>query len=60
MQLVDKSMPRMDKENHMAEVRKKIRWATGKRKCGARVWKTRWITIKTSGPGKGPSEKPKA
>jgi hypothetical protein len=28
-------------------VRKKIKWSTGKRKCGARVWKSKWITVHT-------------
>jgi hypothetical protein len=32
---------------HMAEVRRKIRWPTGKRKGKSRVWKTRWVIIQT-------------
>jgi hypothetical protein len=31
----------------MAEVRRKVRWATGKRKGKSRVWKTKWVIVKT-------------
>ena len=48
-------------------IRKKIKWATGRRKCGKRVWKSRWITVvkgpsdtkKQKGGGAGANEKPK-
>lgn len=37
----------------MAEVRRKIRWPSGKRKGKTRVWKTKWVTVRSrSGPGK--------
>jgi hypothetical protein len=29
----------------MAENRKKIKWATRKRKGGMRVWKSKWVTL---------------
>jgi hypothetical protein len=29
----------------MAEIRKKVRWSTGKRKGKSRVWKTKWVTV---------------
>lgn len=49
-------------------VRKKVRWKTGKRKCGSRVWKWGWVTVKqaSSKPAAKPAapaaaaEKPKA
>ena len=35
-------------------VRKKIRWATKRRKGKSRQWKTRWITVTRRGkPAKG-------
>lgn len=33
-------------------VRKKIKWPTGKRKCGARVWKSKWVVVHTAPKGK--------
>lgn len=44
----------------MAEViRKKVRWKTGKRKCGSRKWKWGWVTIKAGSVKKAgkPGEK---
>ncbi len=43
-------------------IRKKIKWATKRRKCGARVWKTKWITVAQQTPKaprveKGPEKK---
>ena len=26
-------------------IRKKVKWATKRRKCGSRVWKTKWILV---------------
>lgn len=33
-------------------VRKKIKWPTGRRKGGSRVWKTRWVTVHVPPKGK--------
>jgi hypothetical protein len=43
-------------------IRKKIKWATKRRKCGARVWKTKWIMVAQQTPKaprveKGPEKK---
>lgn len=29
----------------MAEVRKKIKWPTKRRKGGSRQWKSKWVTV---------------
>ena len=39
-------------------IRKKIKWATKRRKCGARVWKSKWITVPQQTPKVAKSEKP--
>jgi len=42
-------------------IRKKIKWATKRRKCGMRVWKTKWMVVpaKTGSPtGAPPPPKP--
>ncbi|HMN42698.1 MAG TPA: hypothetical protein PKE29_17795 [Phycisphaerales bacterium] len=40
-------------------IRKKIKWPTKRRKCGSRVWKTRWIMVaQHSGTPNKPAEKP--
>jgi hypothetical protein len=36
-------------------IRKKIKWATKRRKCGTRVWKTKWIMVAQQTP-KAPRE----
>ena len=36
-------------------IRKKVKWATKRRKCGARVWKTKWIMVAQQTP-KAPRE----
>lgn len=33
-------------------VRKKIKWSTGKRKCGSRVWKSKWVVVHMAPKGK--------
>ena len=45
-------------------IRKKIKWATKRRKCGSRVWKTKWVTVAQQTPkapkperGEKPAEK---
>ena len=41
-------------------IRKKIKWATKRRKCGTRVWKTKWITVpQVTSVKQKPAEKPK-
>jgi hypothetical protein len=39
-------------------IRKKIKWATKRRKCGARVWKTKWIMVAQQTPKAPRGEKP--
>jgi hypothetical protein len=40
-------------------IRKKIKWATKRRKCGARVWKSRWIMVAQHSGTPGPkAERP--
>lgn len=29
----------------MPEVRKLVKWPTGKRKCGSRKWKKKWVKV---------------
>jgi hypothetical protein len=43
-------------------IRKKIKWATKRRKCGARVWKTKWILVaqQTAKPAKAERPEKKA
>jgi hypothetical protein len=42
-------------------IRKKVKWATKRRKCGSRVWKTKWIMVaQHSGTPQAKPEKPAA
>lgn len=42
-------------------IRRKIKWATKRRKGGTRVWKTKWILVaQKSGVKTKPAEKPAA
>ncbi len=40
-------------------IRKLIKWPTKRRKCGARVWKKKWVTVpvKPKSAGEKPAEK---
>ena len=41
-------------------IRRKVKWATKRRKGGTRVWKTKWMLVaQTSGTKQKAAEKPK-